>query len=69
MVNPYGYCDCDGQIFIADNCHEGFICQSDPPEQPDGDYVNGCRRRCGDDEVMQPNFAAGTIECVPDTNQ
>ena len=66
MYNPFGYCDCDGQVFMHDSCHEGFICMSDPAE-PDS---NGCKRTCSEpNQILVPNFSAGTLDCVDDTDR
>jgi len=65
--NTIGECGCDGQIWVADGCHEGFYCDSSRSEGDDD--VEGCQLKCGEDETLliDPRLG-GSWQCVPDDN-
>lgn len=59
--NPYGKCECEGQLFINSECHEGFYCTEN---NPDPYLYDGCVQRCYQNQVLQPDFATKSWKCV-----
>ena len=60
-VNPFGTCDCDEQLFISDDCKEGFLCQSNIP---DPFLYDGCIQKCFDNQILIPDFVSHQWRCV-----
>merc|ERR1711892_1331930 len=67
--NTIGSCDCPGQVFVADDCHQGFYCI----DFTDGDYpddivnanYDGCKKECAEDEVLIIDPIRADWTCVP----
>ena len=59
--NPFGECECNDQFFLSDDCKEGFYCTDNIP---DAFQYNGCLRSCLDNQVLVPDFARDTWDCV-----
>ena len=60
-VNPFGSCDCDEQLFISDDCKEGFFCQTNIP---DPFLYDGCIQKCFDNQILIPDFVSHQWRCV-----
>merc|ERR1719446_1450441 len=69
--NHLGACECPGQVFIADDCHQGFYCIdfTDPSNNFPDDIINmgydGCKNECEEDEVLIIDPNRGDWNCVP----
>jgi hypothetical protein len=49
IKNPLGECDgCNGQLFINQDCTQGFVCYSDV----DPFLQDGCYKECDEGEVL-----------------
>ena len=60
--NNLGTCDgCDGQLFISDDCSEGFYCDSNIP---DPYLYEGCHQKCAGNQVLVPNIAQKSWQCM-----
>lgn len=63
--NPLGECGCEGQIFINEDCSEGFKCTT---EIADPYLYDGCIKQCEENQILFPNFDSGEgWECVDRT--
>jgi len=50
--NTLGKCGCNGQLWIAHQCHSGFFCLvEDGQVVPDTEY-QGCEIECAEDEIL-----------------
>ena len=63
--NPFGICECDGQVFTNDECTQAFQCIDD------GTYTfvnDGCLYVCEEHEIMIPEFSTGLFKCMDNSN-
>merc|ERR1719189_3283334 len=62
--NTLGNCGCNGQLWIAHQCHSGFFCLvEDGQVVPDTEY-QGCEIECADDEILVVDpHNGGSWEC------
>merc|ERR1719382_594242 len=62
--NTLGKCGCNGQLWIAHQCHSGFFCLvEDGQVVPDTEY-QGCEIECADDEILVVDpHNGGSWEC------
>merc|ERR1712215_113277 len=67
--NTLGECDCPGQVFIADDCHKGFLCMDFSvggfPEPVVEENYDGCVKECREEEVLVVDPRRGDWDCVP----
>jgi len=67
--NDIGTCECPGQVFIADECHKGFICMDFTdggyPDGVNNENYDGCVQECREDEVLVVDPRLGDWQCVP----
>ncbi len=59
--NNLGTCECDSQFFINADCTEGFVCTSNIP---DPYLYDGCLQTCNRGEILVPDFAEKTWQCL-----
>merc|ERR1711970_685573 len=67
--NPLGQCECPDQVFIADDCHKGFLCMDFSvggfPEAVVAENYDGCVKECREEEVLVVDPRRGDWNCVP----
>jgi len=61
--NTLGQCECGKQLFVNNDCTEGFYCMESG--FPEGVVADGCVKTCREDEVLIVDAAAYEWECVP----
>ena len=60
--NNLGECGgCDGQVFMNDNCSQGFICTSNLPVSTGEE---GCMKSCPSGTILVPDFANERWQCL-----
>ncbi|TRY74637.1 hypothetical protein TCAL_15615, partial [Tigriopus californicus] len=58
--NHLGNCSCDGQLFLGDNCDEGFFCSTNIP---DPYLFDGCRKSCLSGQILVPDIPNRDWSC------
>ena len=58
--NPNGMCDCDGQVWVNEDCSQGFYCSSLTQESEQ----TGCELICGDNERLHVDLVERDWECL-----
>merc|ERR1719242_2020385 len=66
--NTLGDCECNRQLWIAHECHSGFVCLAGQGEvvEVNGVAYEGCEIECREDEVLVVDpHNGGNWECRP----
>merc|ERR1719178_659692 len=62
--NTLGKCGCNGQLWIAHQCHSGFFCLVEDGEVVQGTQFQGCEIECAPDEILVVDpHNGGSWEC------
>jgi len=61
--NTLGTCECGKQLFINEDCTEGFFCMDGT--FPPGVVADGCQKKCQKNEIIVVNPAKNEWNCVP----
>merc|ERR1712228_1008468 len=62
--NTLGSCGCNGQLWIAHQCHSGFFCLVEEGQVVPGTNAQGCEIECAADEILVVDpHNGGSWEC------
>jgi len=55
--NPYGECECPGQLFYGSDCLSAFYCMSEDmfPDGVNSDNAEGCQMECEEGKLLVPD--------------
>jgi len=56
-TNPYGECECPGQLFYGSDCLSAFYCMSDDmfPDGINSNNAEGCQMECEEGKLLVPD--------------
>ncbi|TRY75788.1 hypothetical protein TCAL_01295 [Tigriopus californicus] len=58
--NSLGQCECDGQLYIDEDCNEGFLCSTNIP---DPYLFQGCKKTCLNGQILVPDIPNKDWKC------
>lgn len=58
--NDLGPCGCDGQLYIDEDCNEGFLCSTNIP---DPYLFDGCKKTCLNGQILVPDIPNKDWRC------
>jgi len=63
VKNPFtDVCGCNEQIYVQNDCRDAFWCT-------DSNTNTGCSLSCGEDQIVQFDYATGKMKCEDTANQ